>query len=1242
MIHFYKREDECLRKVVFKLVSFSKNPPEMKNPTLILSLFLPLTLAKFKCPAFTKLTDDLYTFMDAERCDLYWECRSGNAKRIVCPDGLVFHPDKPKGEDPCDLKHNLPDKCKNRPGLQRPKPGDGNCPRQNGVYPSADQFECDVFYSCLNGKGSPTKCAEGLHFSEDIGTCVWARESGREGCASAEERHRKKAKKTEKNAPPKEKPKSLANGFTCPGGALGVHPALPHPDSCRQYYICLDGITPTEYGCAQGKVFNPRSEQCDVPANVDGCEDFYDPKAKKKKADIAESLGADIGDKDFTKFLKLIQMSGLIPGSVEPDIRRPGGGIRPARPNRNRPNRRGGNRRGGSRKGGRKHQRRPVKPVLYDSYEYYDDDEYEYEDYEGEEKEVAAKEEKVEEKETRRRPFSSTKPKTTSTTTKEEDASNAIRDPSPFSTKSSSRSKSAFYQKFRPSVKAVGDLENIHPLGPKPAKSDPIPPPEPAVSKPSKSAAAPPRKAFNLSPADAAAIFANAYRESPGVVGVADTTTPAPSALPTLALQDTTETRSELVRASPVAPQTKQKEAATTEGTTTKPRSSVFRSKFSRLGGLRGRRPSSSVSKPEIFETKDEEEEIMEDIEELPKSAPNRFRPNIRRPVSTFHLLKKSKEEKGKNSGISADENKEEEIAKVAEQREKTRPSFALNRLRGLHRTSLRPAATTTTTSAPPTTTASAPASTSRRSFFPRRPVFSLRPKAATEATETSVAASSEITTPQQQESTTSLEESTTSLEESTTSMDAMENLFHKTRKSSPAPFIPTRIAAQEANTLPTTSSFLVTTARPEQKEMKGPELLAVLPPLARGHSLLAAVPMKHTIPRPQETPSAAVGFARGPEAPEVPTSPVQSAVRAGAAFTAVPAVPQVFLPEPVEIQPAVAEAAIRQPEPTAFRTRLRNPVAGRPRDAVQATRSRLAEVTPAITKTTPAPATAQSSRGRSRARGRGRARGQPTKPTESSSGAEEKAPELVGARGGRFQNTRINANAIPARQENIRQMSTRTESRQEEPEPIRKVPARQEPVRQVAARPEPIRQPIVRTEQFPARLEPSRQAPARPEPVRPVPARNSPLRVARPVQEERIEPAFQQLPAVPARVAPRPASPSRLDPFRVDPARPEPLGNNNVLAQNLHAFPDTFTTFQGTPSPQRGIVSNSPALSSNSRPFPSRNVPFTSFSSSPSSPFSASTSLFSSSPSAFASIPTRHRVIHIKGLINRFDTVMS
>ena len=45
-------------------------------------------------------------------------------RRSLCPDGLVFHPEKPAGEDPCDLKHNVPDKCKGRQNLQRPKPGE--------------------------------------------------------------------------------------------------------------------------------------------------------------------------------------------------------------------------------------------------------------------------------------------------------------------------------------------------------------------------------------------------------------------------------------------------------------------------------------------------------------------------------------------------------------------------------------------------------------------------------------------------------------------------------------------------------------------------------------------------------------------------------------------------------------------------------------------------------------------------------------------------------------------------------------------------------------------------------------------------------------------------------------------------------------------------------------------------------------------------------------------------------------
>ena len=78
------------------------------------------------------------------------------------------------------------------------------CPRQNGVYPSEDpgkfligvvkvcmaytRFilsqikcsrrtqglfsseigECDVFFTCRLGVGIPTKCSEGLHYSEEV------------------------------------------------------------------------------------------------------------------------------------------------------------------------------------------------------------------------------------------------------------------------------------------------------------------------------------------------------------------------------------------------------------------------------------------------------------------------------------------------------------------------------------------------------------------------------------------------------------------------------------------------------------------------------------------------------------------------------------------------------------------------------------------------------------------------------------------------------------------------------------------------------------------------------------------------------------------------------------------------------------------------------------------------------------------------------------------------------------------
>ena len=77
----------------------------------------------FRCPAYTKLAEKDFHFPDPDQCDKYWTCQNGNSRRSLCPDGLVFHPDKEDGEDPCDLRHNVPDKCEGREDLQRPKPG---------------------------------------------------------------------------------------------------------------------------------------------------------------------------------------------------------------------------------------------------------------------------------------------------------------------------------------------------------------------------------------------------------------------------------------------------------------------------------------------------------------------------------------------------------------------------------------------------------------------------------------------------------------------------------------------------------------------------------------------------------------------------------------------------------------------------------------------------------------------------------------------------------------------------------------------------------------------------------------------------------------------------------------------------------------------------------------------------------------------------------------------------------------
>lgn len=69
----------------------------------------------------------------------------------------------------------------------------------------------------------------------------------------------------------------LADGFSCPDGeTVGPngralpHPTFAHPEDCRLFYICRNGVVPQHGSCPEGDVYNEDSFKCDEPTAVPG------------------------------------------------------------------------------------------------------------------------------------------------------------------------------------------------------------------------------------------------------------------------------------------------------------------------------------------------------------------------------------------------------------------------------------------------------------------------------------------------------------------------------------------------------------------------------------------------------------------------------------------------------------------------------------------------------------------------------------------------------------------------------------------------------------------------------------------------------------------------------------------------------------------------------------------------------------------------------------------------------------
>jgi len=227
---------------------------------LLVAGFAVLVAGQFRCPE----KDGQYE--DEEQCDKYYNCVDGEAEEMLCDDGLVFDSFK-RGSHKCDHQANV--ECEERTLLQPPQ-GNTECRRKNGFFEHPVESNCHMFVTCIDGQANYNQCPAKLVFDEKSGVCAWPENVNRVGCVREE---------------------ALDDGFVCPkekqfsrDGNTEAHPRYPHPD-CQKFYICLNGVTPREHGCALGEVYNADTKQCDAPENVEDCADFYDdhPLVGKQK-----------------------------------------------------------------------------------------------------------------------------------------------------------------------------------------------------------------------------------------------------------------------------------------------------------------------------------------------------------------------------------------------------------------------------------------------------------------------------------------------------------------------------------------------------------------------------------------------------------------------------------------------------------------------------------------------------------------------------------------------------------------------------------------------------------------------------------------------------------------------------------------------------------------------------------------------------------------------------------------------
>jgi len=240
-----------------------------------------------------------FTHPDPEVCNSYVVCKQGKYVIKECSNGLQF--------DPLGSQCTWPTIAR-REGCQikKKKASDGwVCPDEDfsshdptqGTRDPNPRYhhptQCDKFYVCIGGVDPRINaCPYGLAYDLKLKRCDDYETV--EGCETWYDEEPAAGKKRER-VPPKA-PTSLNNAsvglsrkpveivedkFECPLATLEetegkIHPRYPHPTDCTKFYVCIDRTSPRLNRCGQRQVFNLDTLECDQPANVADCKDWFD------------------------------------------------------------------------------------------------------------------------------------------------------------------------------------------------------------------------------------------------------------------------------------------------------------------------------------------------------------------------------------------------------------------------------------------------------------------------------------------------------------------------------------------------------------------------------------------------------------------------------------------------------------------------------------------------------------------------------------------------------------------------------------------------------------------------------------------------------------------------------------------------------------------------------------------------------------------------------------------------------